>query len=88
MRTYTFSIGGVRVELRGTPDGAGQCIRCLTAAFQRPRGTDGDQRPRPAEDITRAARPRPGSGSGSDSGMAAGGGMRMRMADRGEEGLC
>ena len=86
MRTYTFSIGGVRVELRGTPDGAGQCIRCLTAAFQRPRGTDGDQRPRPAEDITRAARPRPGSDSGSDSGMAAGGGMRME--DRGEEGLC
>ena len=86
MRTYTFSIGGVRVELRGTPDGAGQCIRCLTAAFQRPRGTDGDQRPRPAEDITRAARPRPGSGSGSDSGVAAGGGIRME--DRGEEGLC
>lgn len=55
MRTYTFSVGGVRVEMRGSKEDVSLYTWCLVTAWQYLRRQDG-QRPRSGDVITRATR--------------------------------
>ena len=54
MRTYTFTVGGVRIRLRTTPEEASLYTWCLVTAFQALRKANGGRRPVPAEIIQRA----------------------------------
>lgn len=56
MRTYTFSIGGVRVEMRGSVTEVSLYTFFLVTAFQSLRRERRGARPSPADVITRATR--------------------------------